>query len=114
MLVPDAKPALTSAAPSPRRGGSLWKDIVEPVQPFLEKVAIQLAEQIRAFDPQIAQYAHYALNNQGKQLRPVLVALSGGAVGKMNDSLITVAAIIEMVHVATLVHDDVVDEAVIR
>src|SRR5262245_41658084 len=115
MLVPDAKPALASAAPpGTRRGGSLWKDIVEPVQPFLERVSIQLGEEIRAFDPEIAQYAQYALTNQGKQLRPLLVAVSGGAVGKMNEALVTIAAIIEMVHVATLVHDDVVDEAEMR
>jgi octaprenyl-diphosphate synthase len=114
MLAPDAKPALAAALPISRRGPSLWKDIVEPVQPFLEKVAIQLAEQIRGFDPEIAQYAQYALTNQGKQLRPVLVSLSGGAAGKVNESLVTVAAIIEMVHVATLVHDDVVDQAELR
>jgi octaprenyl-diphosphate synthase len=115
MLVPDTKPALAPAAlVLSRRSALLWKEIVEPVQPFLEKVSLQLAEEIRAFDPEIAQYAQYAIANQGKQLRPVLVALSGGAAGKMNDALVTVAAIIEMVHVATLVHDDVVDEAEMR
>lgn len=115
MLAPDAKPALATAAPaSLRRGASLWKEVSEPVQPFLEQVATQLAEQIQAFDAETAKYAKYALSNQGKQLRPVLVALSGGAAGKMNDALVTVAAIIEMVHVATLVHDDVVDEAELR
>lgn len=115
MLVPQTKPALGSGAPSlSRRAAALWKDVVEPVQPFLTQVAARLSEQIQAFDPEIAQYAHYALSNQGKQLRPVLVALSGGAAGKMNESLVMAAAIIEMVHVATLVHDDVVDEAEIR
>jgi octaprenyl-diphosphate synthase len=77
-------------------------------------VAIKLGEQIHAFDPEIRQYAQYALTNQGKQLRPVLVALSAGAAGKMNESLVTIAAIIEMVHLSTLVHDDVMDEAEIR
>src|SRR5438093_6211422 len=84
-----------------------WKEIVEPVRPFLDEVANRLAQQIEAFDPQIAPYAEYALTNQGKQLRPVLVALSAGAVGRLNDGLVTVATIIEMVHLATLVHDDV-------
>jgi len=91
-----------------------WKQIVEPVNPFLEQVAGRLSEQVQTFEPQIAPYAQYALTNQGKQLRPALVALSGGAVGSVNDSLVTVAVIIEMVHLATLVHDDVMDEAVIR
>jgi octaprenyl-diphosphate synthase len=87
---------------------------VEPVEPFLKAVANQLAEQVRTFDPEIASYAQYALTNQGKQLRPALVALSAGTVGRPNDSLVTVAVIIEMVHLATLVHDDVMDEAVLR
>jgi octaprenyl-diphosphate synthase len=91
-----------------------WKQIVEPVNPFLEQVACRLAEQVQTFEPQIAPYAQYALTNQGKQLRPALVALSGGAVGRAGDSLVTVAVIIEMVHLATLVHDDVMDEATIR
>src|SRR3954470_12400327 len=103
MLVPETKPPLAPAAlPASRRAASLWKEIVEPVQPFLDQVASKLAEQIHSFDPEIAQYAQYALTNQGKQLRPVLVALSGGAAGQMNESLVTVAAIIEMVHLASL------------
>ena len=69
---------------------------------------------MQTFDPEIASYARYALTNQGKQLRPALVALSAGSVGQPNDNLITVAVIIEMVHLATLVHDDVMDEAMLR
>src|SRR5207244_3051781 len=91
-----------------------WKQIVEPVEPFLEAVARRLAKQVQTFDPEIASYAQYALTNQGKQLRPALVALSAGTVGKPNDSLVTVAVIIEMVHLATLAHDDVMDEAALR
>lgn len=115
MLVPETKPALNASGHAlSRRAVSLWKEIIEPVQPFLDDVAACLCEQIQSFESDIGQYAQYALANQGKQLRPVLVALSAGAAGKMNESLVTVAAIIEMVHVATLVHDDVVDEAEIR
>jgi len=91
-----------------------WKRIVEPAQPFLAAVAVRLGEQVQAFDPEIRPYAQYALTNQGKQLRPALVALAAGAAGRLNDSHVTVAVIIEMVHLATLVHDDVMDEAEIR
>jgi octaprenyl-diphosphate synthase len=91
-----------------------WKQIVEPVQPFLDAVAARLGEQVEAFDPEIAVYAEYALTNQGKQLRPALLALSAGATGRLGDDHVTVAVIIEMVHLATLVHDDVMDEAEIR
>jgi octaprenyl-diphosphate synthase len=92
----------------------VWKQIVGTAEPFLQAVAARLSDQIRGFDADIAAYAEYALTNQGKQLRPALVALSGGATGKVNDSHVMVAAIIEMVHLATLVHDDVMDEAKIR
>lgn len=99
---PKTQPALT------------WKQIADPVQPFLERVSSGLAAQVEAFHPQIAQYARYALTNQGKQLRPALVAFSGAAVGQVNEALVKVAVIIEMVHLATLVHDDIMDEAEVR
>ena len=63
-------------------------------------------KQVTAFEPDLAPYAEYALNGNGKHLRPALVALSAGALGKPTDSHVTVAVIIEMVHLATLVHDD--------
>src|ERR1043166_3606908 len=91
-----------------------WKQIIDPVEPFLEAVGHRLAQEVNAFDPNNAPYADYALNGQGKHLRPALVALTANALGKVNESHVTVAAIIEMVHLATLVHDDVMDEAEIR
>jgi octaprenyl-diphosphate synthase len=91
-----------------------WKQIIDPVEPFLEAVGQRLAKQVEAFDPDIVRYADYALNGQGKHLRAALVALTAKAFGKVNDAHITVAVIIEMVHLATLVHDDVIDEAEIR
>src|ERR1035438_3151570 len=91
-----------------------WKEIIDPVEPFLEAVGQRLAKQVEAFDPDIVRYADYALNGQGKHLRAALVALTAKALGKINDAHITVAVIIEMVHLATLVHDDVIDEAEIR
>ncbi len=91
-----------------------WKEIAEPVEPFLEAVALRLARQVREFDPALLPYAEHALTGNGKQLRPALVAMSADSIGSTNDSHITVAVIIEMVHLATLVHDDVMDEAEIR
>jgi octaprenyl-diphosphate synthase len=91
-----------------------WKHIVQSVEPFLLAVGQRLVAQTDEFEPQIAAYAQYALTAQGKQLRPVLVALSGEACGGLNDSHLTLAVIIEMVHLATLVHDDIIDEADLR
>ncbi len=91
-----------------------WKQIIDPVEPFLDAVGHRLAKQVSAFDPEIVPYADYAINGEGKQLRPALVALTANALGKVSDAHVTVAVIIEMVHLATLVHDDVMDEAEIR
>jgi octaprenyl-diphosphate synthase len=91
-----------------------WKQIIDPVEPFLDAVGTRLAREVDAFDGNIAPYAEYAINGQGKHLRPALVALIANALGKAGDAHVTVAVIIEMVHLATLVHDDVMDEAEIR
>lgn len=106
--------AVANVAAPPAVSVGSWKQIVEPVEPFLDAVSHRLARQVNEFDPNIAQYAEYALNGNGKHLRPTLVALAANSLGQLNDSHVTVAAIIEMVHLATLVHDDVMDEAEIR
>src|SRR6478736_3807678 len=115
MLAVESKvPATQPVAGTRVEPPTAWKQIVEPVEPFLDGVSRRLAEQVHAFDPALVQYAEYALTGNGKQLRPTLVALAANSFGKINDSHVTVAAIIEMVHLATLVHDDVMDEAEIR
>lgn len=115
MLAVESKvPVVQPVAGTQVEPPTAWRQIVEPVEPFLDAVSRRLAEQVNAFDPALAQYAEYALTGNGKQLRPTLVALAANALGKLNDAHITVAAIIEMVHLATLVHDDVMDEAEIR
>jgi octaprenyl-diphosphate synthase len=57
---------------------------------------------------------HYIVDAGGKRLRPMLVLLSGGANGKITQEHITLAAIIEFIHTATLLHDDVVDVSSLR
>jgi octaprenyl-diphosphate synthase len=115
MLTADSK-VVSSPVPETARGqpAQSWKQIIAPVEPFLEAVSHRLVQQVKAFDPEIIPYADYALNGQGKHLRPALVALTAQALGRPSDSHVTVAVIIEMVHLATLVHDDIMDEAEIR
>src|SRR6202142_947518 len=115
MLVAESKVASANAVDSPNANPNRsWKHIVEPVEPFLQAVTHQLIRQVNDFDPQIVPYAQYALNGSGKHLRPTIVALSAGTLGEITDAHVTAAVIIEMVHLATLVHDDVMDEAEIR
>lgn len=115
MFAADSKPIPTIKTGAVRTEQPLaWKEIVRPIEPFLDSVNQRLSQEVQAFDPEIAPYAEYALSGHGKHLRPALVALSCKALGPIQDAHITVAVIIEMVHLATLVHDDIMDEAEIR
>jgi octaprenyl-diphosphate synthase len=113
MLAAESKGATLTESPNADPNHS-WNQIMERVNPFLQAVDLRLIQQANDFDPKIVPYAKAALNGGGKHLRPTLVALAGGAIGKVGDAHITAAVIIEMVHLATLVHDDVMDEAEIR
>jgi octaprenyl-diphosphate synthase len=87
----------------------------------LERVARTFHNQIASDLPRVDALCRYVERYRGKMLRPTLVLLSGLAGGTRQspdrpfpDSLITLAAVIEMIHIATLVHDDVLDEAATR
>jgi octaprenyl-diphosphate synthase len=62
----------------------------------------------------IHQVAEYIIGGGGKRLRPALLLLTAGATGYRGNDQHTLAAVIEMIHTATLLHDDVVDESQLR
>jgi octaprenyl-diphosphate synthase len=62
----------------------------------------------------INQIGHYIISNGGKRLRPMLLLLAAKALGGINDNHLILAAVIEFIHTATLLHDDVVDESLLR
>jgi octaprenyl-diphosphate synthase len=62
----------------------------------------------------INQVANYIINSGGKRLRPALVLLSAGVFGKIETRHHELAAVVEFIHTATLLHDDVVDESTLR
>lgn len=62
----------------------------------------------------VNQLSHYIINSGGKRLRPLLALICARACGYQGDRHIDVAAIIEFIHTATLLHDDVVDESDLR
>jgi octaprenyl-diphosphate synthase len=86
-----------------------------------ECIAPQLAEVDRLFreelDSELAcvnTLIRHVARFRGKMLRPMLVLLAGKACGESTDAHVTLATVVEMVHMATLVHDDVLDEAELR
>jgi len=62
----------------------------------------------------INQVGHYIVGNGGKRLRPMLLLLAAKALGPITESHLILAAVIEFIHTATLLHDDVVDESDLR
>ena len=115
MLAAVIKPVAETLPAQPiLKSSFVWKQIAEPVEPFLLAVAECLEGQVGEFEPEIAEFARYAIAARGKQLRPILVSLSGSATGAVSEQHVRVAAIIEMVHLATLVHDDIMDGAELR
>jgi len=64
--------------------------------------------------PLLNLITNYILRRKGKQIRPILVFLSAKTVGTTNESTYVAASLIELLHTATLVHDDVVDDAMER
>jgi octaprenyl-diphosphate synthase len=61
--------------------------------------------------PLLDKITHYIVKRKGKQLRPMFVFLSAKALGTVNENTYTASSLIELLHTATLVHDDVVDDA---
>ncbi len=80
----------------------------------MERVNSLIQAQLHSDVSLIDQLGHYIVGSGGKRLRPALVILSANAFGYNGDKHIELAAIIEFIHTATLLHDDVVDASLLR
>jgi octaprenyl-diphosphate synthase len=89
-------------------------DIYQPVAGELEQVEGILRREMRSDFPYVNELVRYGCLMGGKRLRPALVLLSAKSVGKVTDQHLTMAAAMEMVHTASLIHDDILDEACVR
>ncbi|MHB8866518.1 MAG: polyprenyl synthetase family protein, partial [Pirellulaceae bacterium] len=85
-----------------------------PVVEEMQQVERILRRAMRSDDPYVDQLVRYGCLLGGKRLRPALLLLSAKACGEVTAQHLTLAAVVEMVHTATLVHDDVLDEASVR
>src|SRR6266481_2262382 len=89
-------------------------EIFDLVRADLEKVEREIGLESVASVEAINYINQYLQAGGGKRLRPILVLLSGRMLGDTNPMLIRMAAVVEMIHTATLVHDDVIDLAKTR
>lgn len=85
--------------------------IKAPVAAELEQFREAFCQTLYSENPLLEQVVEHLLKAPGKQLRPMLVLLAARMVGQVNDKVIRVALSLEMLHTASLVHDDVVDES---
>jgi octaprenyl-diphosphate synthase len=85
-----------------------------PVRAELDEVEDQLRRAFSSADPFVDGIARHGLRLGGKRLRPALVLLSGKACGSLCAEHIEMAAAVELIHTASLLHDDVLDEAAMR
>lgn len=91
-----------------------WFRPTPELEKELRQVEARILHQASQFDPGAEGYVRYALEGGGKRLRPALVLLAGRAAGGWTESVRDLAVIVELVHVASLVHDDVLDRANLR
>lgn len=85
-----------------------------PLKQQLAAVETELASMARAHLPLLRTAARHVACGGGKRVRPAILLLSAGACGPVTHQAIVYAAIVELLHVASLVHDDVIDEAAHR
>ena len=85
--------------------------IKAPVATDLEQFNEAFRKTLFSENPLLEKAVEHLLKAPGKQLRPMLVLLSAQMVGKVDEKVINVALALEMLHTASLVHDDVVDES---
>lgn len=102
------KPAQTSASTDKTQA---LKATFELINAQLYSVEERIRQQARAFDPAVEGYVAYAVESHGKRLRPALALLAGGATGDICPSHFDLAVVLELIHAATLVHDDILDGA---
>jgi octaprenyl-diphosphate synthase len=87
------------------------KAIFDLVREDLAKVEQEIAAQSGSASEPVAEIARYLLGGGGKRLRPALLLLSAGYAGYRGPCAIRLAAVVELIHSATLIHDDVIDGA---
>jgi octaprenyl-diphosphate synthase len=90
------------------------RELQRPVAAELAQVATELQRIIAADFPLIAEVNEHLLHMKGKLFRPTLLLLSNHASGSDDPRAVTLAAIVELIHLATLVHDDSVDHSTLR
>jgi len=84
------------------------------VESDMERVDALITQVVRDENPLVERVAQYLREASGKRIRPALVLLSARAVGRTAPHVVPIAGAVELIHMATLVHDDIIDRADLR
>lgn len=100
---------ITLAANSPSTAATLAL-----IADDMQEVDKVIASRLQSAVPLVGEVARYIISAGGKRLRPALLLLMSGALGYTGTQRFNLAAVVEFIHTATLLHDDVVDESTLR
>jgi octaprenyl-diphosphate synthase len=90
---------------------SVIDEIKAPIASHMDAFEIKFKQSMKSSVPLLEKITNYIVKRKGKQIRPMFVFLSAQMHGEINESTYRAAALIELLHTATLVHDDVVDDS---
>ena len=84
---------------------------MQPIQSEMTEFEVRFRQSMKSKVPLLDKITHYIIRRKGKQMRPMFIFLTAKMLGEMNDRSYDAASLVELLHTATLVHDDVVDDA---
>jgi octaprenyl-diphosphate synthase len=90
------------------------RQLYAPIQEDLDRVEDMIRGELRSDQPFVDGLVRHGIRLGGKRLRPALLLLSAQATGRVRQEHLVLAAAVELIHTATLIHDDVLDEATVR
>ena len=102
---------MSSSAPPPHASTASALALVAQDMALVDEV---IADRLSSGVPLVGQVAQYIISAGGKRLRPVILLLTSGALGYLEAHKYNTAAVVEFIHTATLLHDDVVDDSTLR
>lgn len=87
------------------------KEILAPIETEMKLFEVRFHESMKSKVPLLDKITHYIIKRKGKQMRPMFLFLTAKMLGEINEKTYQSASLVELLHTATLVHDDVVDDA---
>lgn len=87
------------------------QEIMNPVTFEMQEFEVRFRQSMQSNVPMLDKVTHYIIRRKGKQMRPLFIFLTAKMLGNVSDKTYDAATLVELLHTASLVHDDVVDDA---